>query len=159
MQRPLRSNLARADLPHAREEEHVSRPGPDDAADRALVALVAEIDVVVAELERARERALQLQEERRRGRSWEEIVVAEERPLIVEQISSAMASLSTVGGQWRREQAAALSAEDVRINRIAALYGVTRQRVSALLRDHHAVPAEVLGADAVDDAVDDTGDA
>jgi hypothetical protein len=137
----------------------VSTPEAGDAAGRALVELVAELDVVVAELTRARERARELQEQRHEGRSWYDIVSREDRPLIVEQISNAMASLSTVGGQWRREQAAALSAEKVSINRIASLYGVTRQRVSALLRDHHAVPAEVLGADAVDDAVDDTGDA
>jgi hypothetical protein len=115
----------------------VSTAEPGDAAGKALVQLVDELDVVVAELTRARERALELQEQRREGRSWYDIVSAEERPLIVEQISSAMASLATAGGQWRREQAAALSAENVSINRIAALYGVTRQRVSALLRDHH----------------------
>jgi uncharacterized protein (DUF3084 family) len=112
----------------------VSAPEPDGPADRALVALVAEIDVVLAELEQARERAHQLQEERRRGRSWETIVLGEERPLIVEQISSAMASLAGAGGNWRRTQAQALREEGVSINRIAALYGVTRQRVSALLR-------------------------
>jgi hypothetical protein len=112
----------------------VSRSHPDDAADRALVALVAEIDVVVAELERARRRAHELQQERRRGRPWEEIVVGEQRPLIVEQISSAMASLAGAGGRWRRTQAQALRDEGVSINRIAGLYGVTRQRVSALLR-------------------------
>jgi hypothetical protein len=112
----------------------VNRPEPDDEADRALVALVDEIGVVIAELERARERAYDLQRERRRGGSWEQIVVAEERPLIVEQLSSAMASLAGAGGHWRRMQAHALHDEGVSINRIAALYGVTRQRVSALLR-------------------------
>jgi hypothetical protein len=116
----------------------VSTAEPGDAAGRALVQLVGELDVVVAELSRARIRALELQEQRGEGMSWYDIVSAEERPLIVEQISSAMASLATAGGQWRREQAAALSAEGVSINRIAALYGVTRQRVSALLRDHGA---------------------
>ena len=112
----------------------MSRPIPDDAAGRALVGLAAEIGVVIAELERARERAHELLEQRRQGRSWEQIVVAEERPLIVEQISSAMASLAGAGGRWRRTQAQALHDENVSINRIAALYGVTRQRVSALLR-------------------------
>jgi hypothetical protein len=114
----------------------VAQAESDDAAGRALVRLVDELEVVVAELQSARERALELQEQRREGRSWYDIVAAEDRPLIVEQVSSAMASLATAGGHWRREQAAALSAENVSINRIAALYGVTRQRVSALLRDH-----------------------
>ena len=114
---------------------------PDDA-ERALAALVIELDVVVRELQRARVRALELQEERREGHSWYDIVNAEERPLIVEQISAVMASLSTVGSQWRRAQAHALAAEGVSINRVAALYGVTRQRVSALLheRPEHLTP-------------------
>jgi hypothetical protein len=127
----------------------VSTEDPADAAGRALVQLVEELGTVVAELSLARERALELQDQRREGRTWYDIVSGEDRPLIVEQISSAMASLSTAGGQWRREQAAALSAENVSINRIAALYGVTRQRVSALLRDH--------GAPVVDDPDDRPG--
>jgi plasmid maintenance system antidote protein VapI len=105
-----------------------------DGADAALVQLVEALGRVAEELWLAQRRALELQEQRTQGRNWYDIVSAEERPLIVEQVSSAMASLSTVGGQWRREQATALARENVSINRIAALYGVTRQRVSAILR-------------------------
>jgi hypothetical protein len=112
----------------------LSRPEATDAAGRALERLVLELDVVVRELRNARTRALDLQAQRREGRSWYAIVADEDRPLIVEQISSAMAALATAGGQWRRTQAQALHAEAVSINRIAELYGVTRQRVSALLR-------------------------
>lgn len=106
-----------------------------DAADRALAALITKIQHVRQELGDAGERALELQELRRQGQSWFEIVSGEERPLIVEQISSAIASLATTGGLWRRDQATALHSEGVSINRIAALYGVTRQRISALLHD------------------------
>ena len=105
-----------------------------DGADAALAQLVQALGQVADELRFAQRRALELQEQRAQGRKWYDIVSGEERPLIVEQVSSAMASLSTVGSQWRREQATALAAEDVSINRIAALYGVTRQRVSAILR-------------------------
>jgi hypothetical protein len=105
-----------------------------DAPGRALRELVCEIDVVVRELQNARTRALQLQEQRAEGRTWYDIVSSEDRPLIVEQLSSAISGLATAGGQWRRTQAHALRGEGVSINRIADLYGVTRQRVSALLR-------------------------
>jgi plasmid maintenance system antidote protein VapI len=44
-------------------------------------------------------------------------------------------SWSHAGSAWRREQASALQAEDVSINRIAAMFGVTRQRISALLKE------------------------
>ena len=59
----------------------------------------------------------------------------EDRPLVVERISTVLASLATAGHAWRREQAAALQRENVSINRIAALFGVTRQRISALLKE------------------------
>jgi predicted HTH domain antitoxin len=55
---------------------------------------------------------------------------------VVERISTVLAALSTAGHTWRREQAAALQSEQVSINRIAALFGVSRQRISALLRDN-----------------------
>src|SRR5690349_23257147 len=78
---------------HPRTPTPVSTAEPGDAAGRALVQLVDELEVVVAELTRARTRALELQEQRREGRSWYDIVSGEDRPLIVEQISNAMASL------------------------------------------------------------------
>ena len=116
----------------------MTRPDATDAAGQALEELIAELDVVVRELQGAKRRALELQEQRRDGLSWYSIVRAEERPLIVEQITTAMSALATVGGRWRRTQAQALHDEALSINRIAELYGVTRQRVSALLRDRDA---------------------
>ncbi|MGY1641079.1 hypothetical protein ACI782_08085 [Geodermatophilus sp. SYSU D00703] len=111
---------------------------PRDTAVEALSALVTALDSCIVQLSSARERAEQLLEERRSGRRWLDIVTEERRPLVVEQISSVMATLATAGGTWRREQAAALQSEQVSINRIAALFGVTRQRISALLRDRVA---------------------
>ncbi|WP_138758977.1 hypothetical protein [Modestobacter altitudinis] len=120
------------------------QPEPlEGGADAALTLLIEALGSVVDELTLARERARTLCEQRAEGRDWYDIVSSEDRPLIVEQMSSAMASLSTVGSQWRREQAAALSAENVSINKIAALYGVTRQRVSALLRERGIDPDRV----------------
>jgi hypothetical protein len=55
-----------------------------------------------------------------------------------QRISTVLASLSAAGHDWRREQAIALQAEQVSVNRIAALFGVTRQRISALLTEPDA---------------------
>jgi hypothetical protein len=107
----------------------------DDPAERALEALVDELDRCTEELAGARARAEKLLSARRSGRSWTEIVSAESRPLIVERISTVLASLAGTGHTWRREQAAALRGENVSINRIAAMFGVTRQRISALLKE------------------------
>jgi hypothetical protein len=112
------------------------RNAPDEEpAFAALRTLVAELDACIAQLEHARGRAQRLLEQRRAGRPWLEVVTGESRPLVVESISSVMSTLATAGHAWRREQARVLNDEDVSINRIAALFGVTRQRISALLRE------------------------
>ena len=107
----------------------------EDDAERALVALLDELDRCVGELEQSRQRAAVLLHERRSGRSWLDIVNGQPRPLVVERISSVLSGLASAGHVWRREQAAALQREQVSINRIAAMFGVTRQRISALLKE------------------------
>ncbi|MCA0145913.1 hypothetical protein [Blastococcus sp. LR1] len=114
----------------------MSAPQPTgDSAVRALEQLIEQIDLSVEELQRARERAVELVAARAAGEPWLELVTAEARPLVVESVSSVLSSLASAGHEWRREEAAALQREDVSINRIAALFGVTRQRISALLRE------------------------
>jgi hypothetical protein len=117
---------------------------PGDTAERALEHLVTQLDRCVDELTLARERADLLLRERRSGRTWTDIVSGESRPLVVERISTVLSSLATAGHSWRREQASALQGEQVSINRIAAMFGVTRQRISALLkeRDEQVAPPE-----------------
>jgi hypothetical protein len=104
-------------------------------AEAALQDLVAQLDRCIEELSQARERAGELLDQRRSGHTWTEIVSGETRPLIVERISTVLASLAGAGSAWRREQALALQGEEVSINRIAAMFGVTRQRISALLKE------------------------
>ena len=117
------------------------RSRDDDAALEALAGLISCIDASIDELQRARVRAELLLNERRAGRPWLQMVTEEARPLVVESISAVLARLATAGHRWRREEAAALQREQVSINRIAALFGVTRQRISALLREHDGEPA------------------
>jgi hypothetical protein len=108
--------------------------GGRDAAAEALDGLVVELGRCIEVLQRSRSRAVELQEQRRAGRAWQDIVAGEQQPLIVELVSDVMAALATAGGRWRREEALALHAEGLSINRIAAQFGVTRQRVSALIK-------------------------
>lgn len=116
-----------------------SRPtAENDSALAALEALVTELEGCIDQLRHAHSRAEHLLAERRLGRRWLDVVTSERRPLVVESISAVMASLASAGHAWRREQARALNGEDVSINRIAALFGVTRQRISALLRENDA---------------------
>jgi hypothetical protein len=108
-----------------------------DPAVAALTSLLGELDSCIAQLRHARERAALLLVLRSEGRPWLDVVTEESRPLVVESISTVLSSLATAGHAWRREQALALRTEQVSINRIAALFGVTRQRISALLREGH----------------------
>jgi hypothetical protein len=107
----------------------------DDEAVHALRDLVDQLERTVAELRSAAERADQLVEQRAAGRSWYEIVSAEQRPLIVETITRALDDLGEVGSRFRREEALALRREQLSITRISELFGVSRQRVSALVQE------------------------
>lgn len=106
-----------------------------DPAMQALEELRGQLARTVGELRTAAERVEQLTRLRAAGRSWFEIVSAEDRPLIVETITHALDDLGAVGGRFRREEALALQREQVSINRISRLFGVSRQRVSALVRE------------------------
>ena len=111
---------------------------PQDSAVEALHKLTDEIDRSLEELQHARRQAEALLMARQSGRDWREVVGDEARPIVLETISAVLGALSTVGGAWRRQQIKALASEGVSINQIAALFGVTRQRISALLRERES---------------------
>jgi hypothetical protein len=114
----------------------------DDAAIRALLELRAALDRTIADLGAAAERAEDLIAQRRSGRSWFEIVSSEKPPLVIETVTGVLDELGELGSRFRREEALALQREDISITRIAEMFRVTRQRVSALL---HTRPARDSG--------------
>lgn len=106
------------------------------ALDDLTEALARNVEVGTAVLARI-ERMTAAKEE---GRSWTELVEHEERPLIVEQLSANLERLSSAGSRLRRAQAKALHDEGMTMEQIASFFGVTRQRVSALLRPRPTDP-------------------
>ncbi|GAB7192216.1 hypothetical protein NUM3379_29250 [Kineococcus sp. NUM-3379] len=107
-----------------------ARPEPAmEALDELCVAVRRSID----DLEQVLTRAETVRTQRAQGMSYAQMVPAEARPLTVELISDTLARLAATGSRWRREEARALHAEGLSMDRIAQLFGVTRQRVSALL--------------------------
>jgi hypothetical protein len=84
--------------------------------------------------EQALLRAREIRRQRQVGNSYREIVSPEARPLIVELIAENMKALATAGAHLRREMAQALRNEGLTIDGIAQLFGVSRQRISELLR-------------------------
>ncbi len=105
--------------------------------DPALDALAGLCDVARRTIAQATEilaRAEHIRDQRAAGLAYREIVPAEQRPLIVELLSAIQTDLSDAGSRWRRAEARALHCEGLSMDGIAALFGVSRQRVSSLLR-------------------------
>ena len=102
----------------------------------ALDELCAAIDQNLLDAERIRERAAVIRAERAKGLSYAEIVPAGEHPLIPELVSSKLDRLFQAGSRLRRAEAKALHDEGLSMDAIGELFGVTRQRVSALLKPH-----------------------
>lgn len=110
-----------------------SPPVHDEVLD-ALDNFVVALEMNAARNTLALERARQFRRMREEGLSYADIVACETRPLIVELATSNIEALYDAGGRFRRAEAQALHSEGMTMDRIACLFGVTRQRVSALLR-------------------------
>ncbi len=85
--------------------------------------------------ERMKTRIEEIRSARRAGHSLREIVPNEETPLIVQLLTESTNLLHSYGNRVRRTEARALHREGMTMDEIAKLFGVTRQRVSALLRE------------------------
>jgi hypothetical protein len=116
-------------------DTHGGNVTSDDPALDALRVLDAAMEQTVAELSAARVRIQRLFAERAAGHGWHHIVEQEGPPLVVETVTAALDRLSTAGSRFRRAQARALHQAGLSMERVASLFGVTRQRVSALLRE------------------------
>jgi hypothetical protein len=84
---------------------------------------------------RMKERITEIHAGLAQGRSLREIVPNEETPLLVQLLTESTNLLHSYGNRTRRTEARALHQEGMTMDEIAKLFGVTRQRVSALLRD------------------------
>jgi DNA-directed RNA polymerase sigma subunit (sigma70/sigma32) len=79
---------------------------------------------------------------RGRGLSYAEIAAAEPRPALVELLAQTARALDDAGAHVRRTEARTLYEEGLTMDEIAASFGVTRQRVSTLLREFPLPDAE-----------------
>ncbi len=68
------------------------------------------------------------------GSSYAKMMPLEDRLAMMEQISSAIKALVREGSRFRRLEARALYTEGLTMAQLATVFGVSRQRVSALLR-------------------------
>lgn len=101
---------------------------------RALAEMESALTDNVA---RSREVARRVRLLRRRlaaGASAYDFVTDEDEPRAVELLATNMLILETAGADFRVRLAQALRAEGLTLEEIAEFYGVTRQRISALLK-------------------------
>jgi DNA-directed RNA polymerase sigma subunit (sigma70/sigma32) len=114
-----------------------------DPFDRALGDLERTLDDNAQRMAQIKRRITEIRRQRSAGRSYREIVEATQEDLSVQLITEATQALDGVGARVRRTEALALHREGMTMEEIAEQFGVTRQRVSALLRD---AGGEVSGA-------------
>lgn len=107
---------------------------PADAAAVALDDLVDQLCASAAVFDDTATRAKAMLARRREGASWQDILVDSPRPLIVELMTAELERLTYAAGQWRRMNARALHGEGLTMDKIAELFGISRQRVSILLQ-------------------------
>ena len=118
----------------ANSDAAVDQDTGEDEALAALKRLVSVTAGVLATLELVASRATFVVDRRLEGLPWGEIVPLEQRPLVVELTADAMQRLAEASADFRRSEARALYAEGHTMDAIASMFGVTRQRVSSLLR-------------------------
>lgn len=99
----------------------------------AFDALVATLHSTRDELEALARRASHTRDHVAGGVLLSEFVAAEPRPLIITRMTELLDAMSDAAAEVRRAEAHQLRAEGLSHERIAKLFGVTRQRVAALL--------------------------
>jgi hypothetical protein len=74
------------------------------------------------------------------GASWQDLLTGEQRPGVLGLTAQILRGVSDASGTLRRQLAQGLRAEGATISAIAAMFGVSHQRVSALLRRGNGHP-------------------
>jgi DNA-directed RNA polymerase specialized sigma24 family protein len=107
----------------------------EDPLGRALRQLDRVLDLTHERIDLIQERIAEIECQRSDGMSYTEIVEAAAPPLFVQLITEIRDSLDGSGARARRSEALALHEEGMTMQEIAERFGVTRQRVSALLSE------------------------
>jgi hypothetical protein len=112
-----------------------SRSTQRDAVLEALTSLVQALEDNVESSRLAVQRAKTVEQLRTEGHAYREIVLETGRPLVVEIVTANLQRLGEAGATLRHAEARALHGEGLTMQQIAELFGVSRQRISAILRE------------------------
>ena len=106
----------------------------DTEALDALDAVVTALEATCTESQAAADEARIMRARSAAGAPLSESFNGSNGPTLIVRLSALQQRLNTAGSRLRRSQARLLQHEGLSTERIAELFGVTRQRVSALLR-------------------------
>lgn len=125
---PARTRRPTITTTDATTDEHGFDAELSEALEDLLTAL-RDVTVVDAAVARAAARRDALEA----GTSFRDILAEEPRPLLVELVRDHLEAVSLASAALRRAEAAGLYAEGLTMQEIADAFGVTRQRISAVL--------------------------
>jgi hypothetical protein len=108
-------------------------PRTQDPTLLALESLVEAAQQVTRMTEHVTARAAHIRAWRMQGRPYREIVSSEDGPLIAGMLTEHIARLEAASTRFRRAEAGALHGEGMTMEEIGRLFGLTRQRISALI--------------------------
>jgi hypothetical protein len=114
--------------------EDIDAPMTNDPALHALTSLSETATEGANQLHAIDADISAMKEQRKRGWSWSRVISAADSPNPLSIVARIASDLSRANGALRRALARALRDEGTQLTEIARLFGVTRQRVSALLR-------------------------
>jgi hypothetical protein len=106
-----------------------------DPFDKALRDFERALDANARRVAQIKRRIAEIRRQRSGGRSYREIVEGTKGNLSVQLITETTQALDEFGARVRRTEALTLYNEGMTMEEIAKKFGVTRQRVSALLRE------------------------
>lgn len=115
------------------------RPEFQGATDEVLEVLDEVVRALKENSERAAwalKRAEEIRSKRRAGTSYRELA-SEGEPLIITAVTENLQNLVDTGSRLRRAHARALYAEGATLEEIGKLFGVSHQRISAIIHSDH----------------------
>ncbi len=108
-------------------------PDAEDVPLRALDELVQVAEVMTRTMAALAARAEVIRQGRANGLSYREIVGTGEPPLIAGSLTPSIEQLESAGRRFRQAEARALRGEGMTMEQIGEVFGLSRQRISALL--------------------------
>ncbi len=121
------------DRPDNSRSTRRQEPETEDVPLRALDELVRAAEVMTRAMAALTARAELIRQGRANGLSYREIVRREEPPLIAGSLTPSIEQLESAGRRFRQAEARALRGEGMTMEQIGELFGLSRQRISALL--------------------------